>query len=78
MLARFAIMLDALRDTLGGTTEEDLEARSEVVLDIVVSALLCHCTRVVAYHTYQGSPTDCDEATFHAWAHERCQQARPG
>lgn len=38
-------------------------------IDLSVAAMLCGATKVVAYHCYQGSPTQYEEETFHNWAH---------
>jgi hypothetical protein len=58
-------------------TESDFDVLHRNAVDIVVAALLCGSTRVVAYHTYQGSPTDYDEETFHAWAHDDASKHAP-
>jgi hypothetical protein len=50
--------------------ETDFDALHANAIDIAVAAMLCDTTRVVAYHCYQGSPTQYDEETFHAWAHD--------
>ena len=50
--------------------ESDFDLLHRNAIDIAVLGMLCGATRVVAYHCYQGSPTDYDEETFHAWAHD--------
>lgn len=50
--------------------EKDFDALHRNGANVAVAALLCGATRVVAYHCYQGSPTQYDEETFHAWAHD--------
>lgn len=50
--------------------ESDYELLHTNAIDIAVMAMLCDATRVVAYGTYQGSPSEYDEETFHAWAHD--------
>ncbi len=51
-------------------TESDFDLLHQNAIDIAVVGMLCGATRVVAYHAYQGSPSDYDEETFHAWAHD--------
>jgi hypothetical protein len=58
-------------------TESDFTVLHRNATDIAVAALLCGSTRVVAYHCYQGSPTDYDEETFHAWAHDDASKHAP-
>ena len=50
--------------------EVDFDVLHRNATNIAVAALLCGATRVVAYHCYQGSPSQYDEETFHAWAHQ--------
>jgi hypothetical protein len=58
-------------------TGSDFEILHKNAADIVVAALLCGSTRVVAYHCYQGSATLYDEETFHAWAHDDASKHAP-
>jgi hypothetical protein len=58
-------------------SESDFDILHQNSVDLVVAALLCGSTRVVAYHCYQGSPTDYDEETFHAWAHDDASKHAP-
>jgi hypothetical protein len=50
--------------------EVDFDVLHANAIDIAVVGLLCGATRVVAYHSYHGSPTSYDEETYHAWAHD--------
>jgi hypothetical protein len=50
--------------------EKDFDILHRNATNVAVAALLCGATRVVAYHCYQGSPSQYDEETFHAWAHD--------
>ena len=57
--------------------QSDFDVLHKNAVDIVVAALLCGATRVVAYHCYQGSPKDYNEETFHAWAHDDASKHAP-
>jgi hypothetical protein len=61
----------------GQLSESDFDVLHRNASDITVAALLCDSTRVVAYHCYQGSPSDYDEETFHAWAHDDASKHAP-
>lgn len=50
-------------------SQSDFDVLHTNAIDIAVVAMACGATRVVAYHCYQGSPSQYDEETFHAWAH---------
>jgi hypothetical protein len=50
----------------GGADYDAMHADS---VDLMVAALLCGATRVVAYHTSQGSASQYEPRTFHGWAH---------
>jgi hypothetical protein len=60
----------------GQLTESDFEVLHQNAIDLAVASLLCG-TRVVAYHAYQGSPSQYDEETFHAWAHDDASKHAP-
>jgi hypothetical protein len=49
--------------------QTDFDVLHKNATDVAIAAMLCGATRVVAYHCYQGSPTQYDESTFHAWSH---------
>lgn len=49
--------------------QTDFDVLHKNATDIAVAAMLCGATRVVCYHCYQGSPTQYDESSFHAWCH---------
>lgn len=56
--------------------QTDYDVLHKNMSDIAVAAMLCGATRVVAYHVYQGSPSDYDESTFHAWSHNDADKHR--
>ena len=49
--------------------QTDFDILHQNATDIAIAAMICGATRVVAYHCYQGSPTQYDEGTFHTWSH---------
>jgi len=49
--------------------QTDFDVLHKNATDIAVAAMLCGATRVVCYHCYQGSPSQYDESSFHAWCH---------
>jgi hypothetical protein len=49
--------------------QTDFDVLHKNAIDIAVAAMLCGATRVVCYHCYQGSPSQYDESSFHAWCH---------
>jgi hypothetical protein len=55
-------------------SDVDFETVHQNAIDVAVAAMLCGATRVVAYHTEQGSATQNDGTTFHGWAHNDAQK----